>query len=84
MDKKFDYFSNGEITVSWDPEKCVQSGVCYTRLRRVFNPLRRPWVNMKGADTDQIIEAVSKCPSGALSFAWNEVLEGRLIHKRAE
>ena len=72
MDVKQDYYSNREITVYWDQSKCVHAGVCFTYLRRVFNPLQRPWIDMGGAPTEQIIETVCKCPSGALSFAWNE------------
>lgn len=84
MNVKNDYYTNGEITVSWNPEKCVQSGVCYTHLRRVFNPLRRPWVDMNGAQTDQIINIVQQCPSGALSFVRNDDLESQSVHKKAE
>lgn len=77
---KSDHYSNREITVYWDQSKCVHAGVCYTQLRRVFNPLQRPWINMKGAETETIIAAVKKCPSGALSFAWNEEVEHNLAY----
>lgn len=71
MKVRRDYYSNQEITVYWDQSKCVHAGVCFSALRRVFNPLQRPWINMTGATTEQIIETVGKCPSGALSFEWN-------------
>ena len=77
---KSDYYSNREITVYWDQSKCVHAGVCYSRLRRVFNPLRRPWINVNGAEAATIIETVKKCPSGALSFAWNEEVEHKLAY----
>ena len=79
MSVKHDYYSNREITVYWDQSKCVHAGVCFTRLRKVFNPLRRPWINMTGAETDRIIETVESCPSGALSFAWNEEIQQRFV-----
>jgi len=65
MDK---HYSNGEITVDWQPEKCIHSTHCWKNLPRVFNPRARPWVNMEGADTEAIRKAVAGCPSGALSL----------------
>jgi hypothetical protein len=32
----------------------------------VFNPRRRPWVELQHESTDRILEIVSHCPSGAL------------------
>jgi uncharacterized Fe-S cluster protein YjdI len=68
-------YTNGEVTVVWQPSKCVHSAICFRRpegLPEVFNPSIRPWVNMQGAPSDQIIEHVKKCPSGALSFFIND------------
>lgn len=69
MTKKY---TNGDITIAWNPEACIHSKLCWTQLGEVFNPRERPWVKMDGADTDRIIEQVSKCPSGALSYFRNE------------
>jgi CDGSH-type Zn-finger protein/uncharacterized Fe-S cluster protein YjdI len=62
-------YTNGEITVLWKPEQCIHSTLCWKNLADVFNPRVRPWVNMKGANTDLIKDQVMKCPSGALSIA---------------
>jgi uncharacterized Fe-S cluster protein YjdI len=61
-------YTNGEVTVVWKPEVCIHSRLCWTQLGEVFDPRKRPWVNMEGADTARIIDQVSKCPSGALSY----------------
>lgn len=79
MDMWKDHYANAEITVFWDPSKCVHSGVCYSRLRSVFDPLQRPWIRMNGARNEQIIETVRQCPSGALSFVRNAELEEQTI-----
>ena len=65
-------YTNGEVTVVWKPETCTHSRFCWTQLIEVFDPRNRPWINMDGADTERIIEQVSKCPSGALSCYRNE------------
>lgn len=65
-------YTNGIVTVVWKPDVCIHSRLCWTQLGEVFDPRKRPWVNMDGAETEQIIEQVSKCPSGALSYYLNE------------
>ena len=62
-------YTNGEITVIWKPEACIHSGICFKGLALVFDPRRKPWIEMDKATTEQIIEQVKKCPSGALSIA---------------
>jgi len=61
-------YSNDEITVIWKPEVCAHSTLCWKSLLNVFDPRKRPWVNMLGATTEEIVETVKKCPSGALSL----------------
>ena len=51
-------FVNTLRTVS-DNCRGVQSGV-------------RKWINPNGASAERVIEQVKKCPSGALSFFYNE------------
>ena len=61
-------YSNGEVTVIWQPDLCVHAGNCARGLPRVFNPRRRPWVDATAATTAEIVAQVGKCPSGALSI----------------
>lgn len=61
-------YSNGEITVVWRPELCTHAGVCVRMLPEVYRPAERPWVRLEFATTDRLVEQVSRCPSGALSY----------------
>lgn len=64
-------YTNGEVTVVWKPKTCIHSTLCWKGLIEVFNPKERPWIKMSGATSEQIIEQVRKCPSGALSYYLN-------------
>lgn len=65
-------YSNGEITVVWKPECCTHVGFCFRGLPEVFQPMERPWVHIEGATTDELVSQVEACPSGALTFYYNE------------
>jgi len=65
-------YSNGEVTIVWQPELCIHSGNCARVLPQVFKPKEKPWITPEGSTTEKIIEQVKKCPSGALSYFMNE------------
>lgn len=61
-------YSSDEITVIWKPDLCIHSAECVKGLPHVFRPKDRPWIQIEKASTEEIIETVDKCPSGALSY----------------
>jgi uncharacterized Fe-S cluster protein YjdI len=65
-------YSNGEITIVWQPGLCRHAAFCGHELPEVFRPKERPWVNPQGATTQRIVEQVKRCPSGALSYRPNK------------
>ena len=72
MAQKAFKYSNGEVTIVWKPELCIHSGNCVRGLPDVFKPRQKPWINADGASTEKIIDQVKKCPSGALSYFFNQ------------
>jgi len=66
------HYTNGEVTVVWKNSLCTHSANCVRGLPTVFNSREQPWIKPEGANTEQIIEQVKKCPSGALSYFMNE------------
>jgi len=72
MEKSDREYTNSEITVYWKPAKCIHATTCYRELNEVFNPRNRPWVNINGAPSDEIIKVVKKCPTKALDWKWND------------
>lgn len=61
-------YTNGEITVAWQSGKCIHSGNCVRNLSSVFKPKETPWIKIEGAASEEIVAAILKCPSGALSI----------------
>ncbi|HMV07531.1 MAG TPA: (4Fe-4S)-binding protein [Cyclobacteriaceae bacterium] len=61
-------YSNGEVTIVWQPARCIHSGICFRGLSEVFDPRKRPWITPENSTSEKIIAQVNKCPSGALSI----------------
>lgn len=70
-------YSKDDLTVVWKPNLCVHSMKCWKELNSVFNPQKKPWINMEGADKERIMEQVMNCPSGALSYYKNRNEAGK-------
>ncbi len=67
-DKREDYVGE-EITIHDNRGICAHAGFCTDSLKSVFRIDKEPFVDPKGASKEEIIAAVEKCPSGALSYS---------------
>jgi uncharacterized Fe-S cluster protein YjdI len=65
-------YTNGEVTIVWQPKLCIHSANCVNGLPGVFNTKAKPWINAEGASTEEIIAQIKQCPSGALQYYLNE------------
>lgn len=61
-------YETDSIRVHWDSSRCIHTGICLRRLPAVFDVQARPWVDLGGADADEVAEAVERCPTGALRY----------------
>lgn len=61
-------YSNGELTVIWKPKTCIHAAECVKRLPNVYKPDEKPWIQVENASTQELIDQVNACPSGALSY----------------
>ena len=56
------------ISVSFDSSRCSHSGTCIKNLPSVFNLKARPWINLNDCDSEEVIQTINRCPSGALNY----------------
>ena len=61
-------YSKDDVTVVWQPKKCIHSANCWRGLPKAFNPKEKPWITLDNVSSEEIMEQVMKCPSGALSI----------------
>jgi uncharacterized Fe-S cluster protein YjdI len=54
------------VEVSFDPVRCRHAAECVRGLPAVFDTQRRPWILPDGADADDVVRVVARCPTGAL------------------
>lgn len=77
-------YGNESISIHWFAERCIHSGECIRALPRVFNPRRRPWVDVERANADAIADAVLRCPTGALHYIRHDGGPGESVPERVE
>jgi len=66
--KRLQVYETDEITVTFDPEICIHSGVCVRGLPAVFDVSRKRWIRPELAPADAVAAQVARCPSGALQY----------------
>jgi len=68
MEEDLHYYSDEQIEVSYDVNRCIHTRECVNRLPEVFDPDKRPWIDPDNADVDDLADVIMSCPTGALQF----------------
>ena len=68
-----DRYQGKKITILDNRAICSHAGRCTDGLAAVFKYGSEPWIDPDGAGIEAIIETIRKCPSGALSYALEDL-----------
>ena len=66
MSQRLQVYETPEITVTFDPARCIHSVNCVRGLPTVFDIRRKRWIRPEAAPADEVAAQVARCPSGAL------------------
>lgn len=66
-----EYFTD-DLIVYWYPKQCSHAGKCWNNLLAVFDPKKKPWINLAQASPEEIIKTIDLCPSDALKYKLTE------------
>jgi uncharacterized Fe-S cluster protein YjdI len=72
--KQIKDYQGKHITIYDHRGVCAHVDHCIQDLPEVFRQEKHPWIDPNGASVAEIIAAIEKCPSGALSYT----LDGEL------
>jgi CDGSH-type Zn-finger protein len=68
LENKRDSYAGKQITIHDNRSICAHAGYCTDSLSSVFRMKQEPWIDPDAATNEEIIAAIQKCPSGALSY----------------
>lgn len=66
---RLDTYKGRSITIHDNRSICAHAGLCTDKLGAVFKYGAEPWIDADGAPAEAVVEAVRRCPSGALSYS---------------
>ncbi|MBO6515778.1 MAG: (4Fe-4S)-binding protein [Bacteroidia bacterium] len=61
-------YQKDDLTIVWQPAKCIHAGECVKALPNVYKPKEKPWITPENATIEELKAQIDKCPSGALSY----------------
>ena len=75
---KLDIYEGQQARIFDNRGACAHSGFCTDRLNSVFHLGQEPFVSPSGARLDDLVNAVRRCPSGALGIGFGPAPDANL------
>lgn len=69
MSDKVLSYEGKHVTVTYDVKRCIHAAECVHGAPEVFDPEAKPWVSPDQATATRLVDAIERCPTGALKFA---------------
>ena len=69
MAKRLQTYATDEVSVTFDPNRCIHAAACVRGLPDVYDPSRRRWIRPELAPPALVAEVAARCPTGALHAA---------------
>jgi len=61
-------YKNEDLTILWEPKKCIHAAICVQTLPKVYDPNGKPWIQPENAGIKELKDQIDLCPSGALTY----------------
>jgi CDGSH-type Zn-finger protein/uncharacterized Fe-S cluster protein YjdI len=75
-------YEGKDADVVWDERLCIHVGECGRAANDLFVAGRDPWCQPDLVPIEEVIDVVSRCPSGALSFERKDGGEAEAVAER--
>ena len=72
---QLDLYDRPEIQIRDNRGVCSHAAYCTSDLPTVWRTGVEPWIDPNGAEPDEIVSIIRRCPSGALSYAEHDRIE---------
>jgi uncharacterized Fe-S cluster protein YjdI/CDGSH-type Zn-finger protein len=67
--RRLQTYSTDQITVTFDPTRCIHAAECIRSQPQVFDSTRRRWIRPDLGEPGAIADAITRCPTGALHYS---------------
>ncbi|ASJ74845.1 CDGSH iron-sulfur domain-containing protein [Granulosicoccus antarcticus] len=71
-DKSIRNYTGKHATIAWDKKLCIHAGDCIRADGDLFELGRKPWCSPDTSNNEDILDIVSRCPSGSLSVVFTD------------